>query len=152
MTSVLDRTGPRRAGQEEAFGWGTLLVVLAGTFMTFLDFFIVNVALPSMQADLHAGPAAVQLVVAGYGVERGLAEYQPNPAHRRAKLVAPTPEGRAALSGIDPARAALAARLSRAMGKKELADALASMRRLSSVLDALIETGAAHVQGAQARR
>ena len=50
------------------YGWGPLVVVLAGTFMTFLDFFIVNVALPSVQRDLHAGPAAVQLVVAGYGL------------------------------------------------------------------------------------
>jgi EmrB/QacA subfamily drug resistance transporter len=49
-------------------GWGPLLVVLAGTFMTFLDFFIVNVALPSIQTQLHAGPAAIQLVVAGYGL------------------------------------------------------------------------------------
>src|SRR5580658_5922368 len=54
-----------RAGER---GWGPLFVVLAGTFMTFLDFFIVNVALPSIQRDLHAGPAAVQLVVAGYGL------------------------------------------------------------------------------------
>jgi EmrB/QacA subfamily drug resistance transporter len=50
------------------YGWGPLLVVLAGTFMTFLDFFIVNVALPSIQRDLHAGAAAIQLVVAGYGL------------------------------------------------------------------------------------
>ncbi len=49
-------------------GWAPLLVVLAGTFVTFLDFFIVNVALPSMQADLHAEPSAVSLVVAGYGL------------------------------------------------------------------------------------
>jgi EmrB/QacA subfamily drug resistance transporter len=48
--------------------WGALLVVLAGAFITVLDFFIVNVAIPSMQADLHAGPAAVQFVVAGFGV------------------------------------------------------------------------------------
>ena len=56
--------------QERAaeYGWGPLFVVLAGTFMTFLDFFIVNVALPSVQHDLHAGPAAIQLVVAGYGL------------------------------------------------------------------------------------
>jgi DNA-binding MarR family transcriptional regulator len=72
-------------------------------------------------------------------VERGLAEYQPNPAHRRAKLVAPTAEGREALSGIDPAHAELAGRLTRAMGKKELADALAAIRRLSTVLDELAE-------------
>ena len=51
-----------------AFRWEPLLVVLAGTFMTFLDFFIVNVALPSIHDELDAGPDAVQLVVAGYGL------------------------------------------------------------------------------------
>ena len=70
-------------------------------------------------------------------VDRGLAEYRPNPAHRRAKLVAPTPQGREALSGIDPAHAALARRLIRAMGKDALADVLAAMRQLSAVLDEL---------------
>ena len=44
------------------------MVVLAGTFMTFLDFFIVNVALPDIHEQLHAGPDLVQLVVAGYGL------------------------------------------------------------------------------------
>lgn len=37
------------------------------------------------------------------------AEYRPNPALRRAKLVAPTLDGREALSGIDPAHAAASA-------------------------------------------
>ena len=36
-------------------------------------------------------------------VDRGLVEYRDNPAHRRAKLVAPTDAGRAAVRGIDPA-------------------------------------------------
>jgi EmrB/QacA subfamily drug resistance transporter len=49
-------------------GWAPLAVVLAGTFVTFLDFFIVNVALPSIHDDLHAGPSALSLVVAGYGL------------------------------------------------------------------------------------
>jgi len=49
-------------------GWGPLLVVLAGTVVTFLDFFIVNVALPAIHDELHAGPSAVLLVVAGYGL------------------------------------------------------------------------------------
>jgi EmrB/QacA subfamily drug resistance transporter len=49
-------------------GWGPLLVVLAGTFMALLDFFIVNVALPSIQSGLHASRAAVQLIIAGYGL------------------------------------------------------------------------------------
>lgn len=73
-------------------------------------------------------------------VTRGLAEYAPNPAHRRAKLVAPTPEGRAALSGVDPAHAELAARLTRAVGSDELTDTLAAMHKLSEVLDELSET------------
>lgn len=45
-----------------------LLTLLAGSFITTLDFFIVNVALPSMQHELHATPAAIQLIVAGYGL------------------------------------------------------------------------------------
>ncbi|ANZ27467.1 MarR family transcriptional regulator [Rhodococcus sp. WB1] len=72
-------------------------------------------------------------------VERGLAEYLPNPAHRRAKLVAPTPAGREAVSGIDPAHAAFARRLADAVGEEVLAGALAAMRRLSAVLDELAE-------------
>ncbi|WP_242422531.1 MFS transporter, partial [Frankia torreyi] len=42
--------------------------MLAGTFVTFLDFFIVNVALPSIETDLAAGSATLSLVVAGYGL------------------------------------------------------------------------------------
>ena len=49
-------------------GWTPLFIVLAGTFVTFLDFFIVNVALPSIESELHAGPDALSLVVAGYGL------------------------------------------------------------------------------------
>lgn len=70
-------------------------------------------------------------------VERGLAEYRPNPAHRRAKLVAPTGSGRDAISAIDPGHAAFARRLADAMGERELTEALAAMRRLSAVLDEL---------------
>ncbi|NUU22604.1 MAG: MFS transporter [Streptomycetaceae bacterium] len=45
-----------------------MLVLLSGIFITTLDFFIVNVAIPATQADLHAGDAAIQWVVAGYGL------------------------------------------------------------------------------------
>src|SRR5438270_11585137 len=48
--------------------WAPLPVVLAGTFMVVLDFFIVNVALPSMQSDLHASGGAIEWVVAGYAL------------------------------------------------------------------------------------
>ncbi|AXE87577.1 MULTISPECIES: MarR family transcriptional regulator [unclassified Streptomyces] len=68
-------------------------------------------------------------------VERGLAEYRPNPAHRRAKLLAPTGEGRAAVARIDPGHAAFADRLAEAFGEAELAEAVRLLERLSKVLD-----------------
>jgi len=46
----------------------TLIVLLTGVFMALLDFFIVNVALPSTESDLHASSASIQWVVAGYGL------------------------------------------------------------------------------------
>ncbi|WP_435853742.1 MFS transporter [Streptomyces sparsogenes] len=45
-----------------------LFTVLLGGSLPLIDFFIVNVALPAMDHDLHAGPALLELVVAGYGV------------------------------------------------------------------------------------
>ncbi len=51
----------------------TLPTVLTGVFVTILDFFIVNVAIPTTQRDLHAGPSAIEWVVAGYGLTYGCA-------------------------------------------------------------------------------
>ncbi len=48
--------------------WRVLPILMAGTFMIVLDFFIVNVALPSMQSELHASTSALEWVVAGYGL------------------------------------------------------------------------------------
>lgn len=70
-------------------------------------------------------------------VERGLAEYRPNPAHRRAKLLAPTEEGRAAITRINPGHAAFADRLAESFGEGELAEAVGVLERLSKVLDLL---------------
>lgn len=47
---------------------GLLPVVLTATFMTALDFFIVNVAIPSMQLKLGASASAIQWIVAGFGL------------------------------------------------------------------------------------
>jgi EmrB/QacA subfamily drug resistance transporter len=44
----------------------TMAVLMAGTFVFVLDFFIVNVAIPSTQAELGASDAQIQLVVATY--------------------------------------------------------------------------------------
>lgn len=46
----------------------TLPVVLAGSFIGILDFFIVNVAIPSIRADLGASSGQIQFVVAGYAL------------------------------------------------------------------------------------
>jgi MFS family permease len=48
--------------------WAPLAVIMCGTFVFILDFFVVNVALPSIQRSLHASPVAVEWVVAGYGL------------------------------------------------------------------------------------
>ncbi|MFC9790894.1 MarR family winged helix-turn-helix transcriptional regulator [Rhodococcus sp. NPDC127528] len=76
-------------------------------------------------------------------VERGLAEYRENPAHRRAKLVAPTELGLATIAEINPGHAAFARRLADAMGREELSRALAAMTALSETLAALAGTGPA---------
>ncbi|MGW1077940.1 MFS transporter [Streptomyces sp. NPDC002537] len=49
-------------------GRGVLAIVMVGTFITILDYFITNVAIPSIQTDLHASSAQSQLVIVGYGV------------------------------------------------------------------------------------
>jgi MFS family permease len=46
--------------------WAALVVLLAGGFLPPLDFFIVNVALSSIQQNLGASPAEVQLVISTY--------------------------------------------------------------------------------------
>ena len=48
--------------------WRSLSVVLAAAFLVGLDFFVVNVSIPSIRAGLHASFAEVQLVIASYGL------------------------------------------------------------------------------------
>jgi EmrB/QacA subfamily drug resistance transporter len=72
-TSTVTQTPPRAGvrgaiGRARASRWAALPIVLTGTFMVVLDFFIVNVALPSMQARLHASAGSVEWVVAGYSL------------------------------------------------------------------------------------
>ncbi|MGA3041702.1 MAG: MFS transporter, partial [Bryobacteraceae bacterium] len=48
--------------------WRTLAVVLSAAFLVTLDFFVVNVSIPSIRASLHASFADLQLVIASYGL------------------------------------------------------------------------------------
>ncbi|MEU1482768.1 MFS transporter [Streptomyces sp. NPDC005752] len=49
-----------------------LMVVLTGYVLSIVDASIVNVALSSISDDLHGGPAALELVVSGYGLTYAL--------------------------------------------------------------------------------
>lgn len=70
-------------------------------------------------------------------VDKGLAEYAPNPAHRRAKLLRPTQEGRAAVSRINPGHAEFAARLAHELGAEESAETVRVLERLSQAMASL---------------
>ncbi|WP_312735031.1 MFS transporter [Stenotrophomonas sp.] len=52
----------------DARRWPALAVLLTGTLLPPLDFFIVNVALPSIRADLRASADVTQLVVSVYAM------------------------------------------------------------------------------------
>ena len=44
----------------------TLIVVLLAAFMDLMDVTILNVTLPTIQASLHASPAALEWMLSGY--------------------------------------------------------------------------------------
>ena len=58
---VVDHASP-------VLGSSGLFTVLLGAALPLIDFFIVNVALPTIDHDLAAGQALLELVVAGYGL------------------------------------------------------------------------------------
>ncbi|MET8662113.1 MarR family winged helix-turn-helix transcriptional regulator [Streptomyces griseus] len=74
-------------------------------------------------------------------VERGLAEYAENPAHRRAKLLRATAAGREAVTRIGPPHAEFAARLAGELGVENLAATVDALDRLSKALDTLAAAG-----------
>jgi len=77
--------------------------------------------------------------VADLLVAKGLAEYRPNPAHRRAKLVAVTEAGRDAIKIINPQHAILAKRLADELGPEQFALTARVLTRLSTALDAITD-------------
>ncbi len=70
-------------------------------------------------------------------VDDGLAEYAPNPAHRRAKLLRPTPAGLDAVGRIDPQHATAARRIAANLGTAEWSRTLEALTDLSAALDAM---------------
>lgn len=68
-------------------------------------------------------------------VDRGLAEYRPNPAHRRAKLLRPTAAGLAAVREVVPHQHTWAERLVAEVGAEELERAGAVLRALAEAVE-----------------
>ncbi len=55
-----------RVSQRDPRRWLMLAIVLCAALIAVLDTFIVNVAIPSIEHELHANFAQIQLVIAGY--------------------------------------------------------------------------------------
>jgi DNA-binding MarR family transcriptional regulator len=72
--------------------------------------------------------------VADLLVQHGLAEYRPNPAHRRAKLLAATEAGYWAVRRISIAQHPWADEVGTAVGPGALRDARAALERLEAAL------------------
>ena len=72
MTSTVDYAVARGSARSTALAGGLhpfgVFLLLAGAFMPIMDFFITNVAVPSIRGSLHASGAELELVIAGYGV------------------------------------------------------------------------------------
>jgi MFS family permease len=66
MSALLTRTSPT-SGTAPTLSPAGIAVLLLGAFLPIVDFFIVNVALPTIDASLHASAPTLELVVAGYG-------------------------------------------------------------------------------------
>jgi MFS family permease len=73
MSDVQHTDGPGTAtlamvgdAPQDSRRWRMLPVVLSATFMVIFDFFVVNVAAPSLQSGLHASQAELQLIIGSY--------------------------------------------------------------------------------------
>jgi EmrB/QacA subfamily drug resistance transporter len=68
MTSDAQILAPPDAGDDgvDPRRWLTLIILLLAAFMNLLDVSIVNIAIPSIQRNLHASYADVQWALAGY--------------------------------------------------------------------------------------
>src|SRR6266699_3947052 len=59
---------PLEGTTQNAQPWLMLAVLLLGQFMCLIDVMVVNVAMPSIAASLHASGASLQLIVGGYTI------------------------------------------------------------------------------------
>ncbi|MBO3747816.1 MFS transporter [Streptosporangiaceae bacterium NEAU-GS5] len=67
MTAVSVPSSTARQAVRRSSAW-LLAVILTGQFMAILDVSIVNVAAPTIRADLHSTGSGLQLVISGYTI------------------------------------------------------------------------------------
>ena len=89
----------------------------------------------SIARDMGLSRQSVQRV-ADLLVARGIAEYQPNPHHKRAQLLQPTPEGRRAIAALADSQHRWANRTSAGLDEGELRRVLDCIDRISEILSA----------------
>ncbi|MFF4903819.1 MFS transporter [Streptomyces sp. NPDC001260] len=68
MTETIATRTVRPPAATPSLGGVGLFTVLLAAALPLIDFFIVNVALPTIGRDLHASESVLELVVAGYGL------------------------------------------------------------------------------------
>jgi EmrB/QacA subfamily drug resistance transporter len=68
VTLAARPSSPRAVALSGGLHPAGVFFLLAGAFLPIMDFFITNVALPSIDASLHASASELELVIAGYGV------------------------------------------------------------------------------------
>src|ERR1700735_3269899 len=68
MTTTTQQRDTDAAPVSRIAKWAPLAVILTGTFVYILDFFVVNVALPDIQHSLHASAASIEWLVSGYAL------------------------------------------------------------------------------------
>ncbi len=73
--------------------------------------------------------------VANRLVAEGFLETRPNPAHKRAPLLAPTPRGRNAVEQIRPQQTEFSRQMIEAFGRDDFNRLVADLHRLSEVVD-----------------
>ena len=95
---------PPHGGRRHERRWLALVLLCVAQFMLILDLTVVNVALPSIGADLGAGREALTLVVTGYVLAFGGLMLL---GGRLADTVGRRRTGRTTHSGIRPASALL---------------------------------------------
>lgn len=69
---LVDAAAARLEAEPAELGGLGLLTLLVGVLLPLTDFFIVNVALPTIDRDLQASSGMLQLVVAGYAIAYAL--------------------------------------------------------------------------------